>query len=93
MKDQLEKGMKMSKYAIVILAAAMLSSTASTAQERRGTAEQRAACAPDAFKLCSSYIPDPTKVENCLRLKKSDLSGPCRLVFEQNPGAVASTSK
>ncbi len=82
----------MSKFAIVLLAAAMLS-TASTAQERRGTAEQRAACAPDAFKLCSSYIPDPAKVENCLRLKISDLSGPCRLVFEQNLGAVASTRK
>jgi hypothetical protein len=83
----------MSKYAIVILGAAMLSSTASIAQESRGTAEQRAACTPDAFRLCSSYIPDPAKVESCLRLKKSDLRGPCRLVFEQNPGAVASTSK
>jgi hypothetical protein len=83
----------MSKCAIVILGAAMLSSTASIAQESRGTAEQRAACAPDAFRLCSSYIPDPANVESCLRLKKSDLRGPCRLVFEQNPGAVASTSK
>ncbi len=83
----------MSKSYIVILAAAMLSSTASTAQERHGTAGQRAACAPDAFMLCSSYIPDPSKIENCLRLKKSDLSGPCRLVFEQIPVAVASTSK
>jgi hypothetical protein len=83
----------MSKCAIVILGAAMLSSTVSIAQESRGTAEQRAACVPDAFRLCSSYIPDPAKVESCLRLKKSNLSGPCRLVFEQNPGAVASTSK
>jgi hypothetical protein len=83
----------MSKYAIVILGAAMLSSTTSIAQESRGTPEQTAACAPDAFRLCPTYIPDPAKVESCLRLKKSDLSGPCRLVFEQNPGAVASTNK
>jgi hypothetical protein len=37
--------------------------------------EQRAACAPDAFRLCAGYIPDPTRVEECLRQNKSDLSG------------------
>ena len=95
MKDQREKGTNMLKYkiAIVVLGAAVSASTASIAQESRGTAQQRAACAPDAFRLCASYIPDASRVESCLRLKKSELSGPCRLVFEQNPGAVASTSK
>jgi hypothetical protein len=81
------------KFAFVVLGAGVLSSTLSIAQDSRGTAAQRAACAPDAFRLCSSYISDASKVESCLRVKKSELTGPCRLVFEQNPGAVASTIK
>ena len=55
--------------------------------------EQRAACAPDAFRLCAGYIPDPTKVEQCLRQSKSELSDACRLVFEQGAGPMASRSK
>jgi hypothetical protein len=43
--------------------------------------EQRAGCAPDAFRLCA------------LRQNKSDLSDACRLVFEQSAGPVASRSK
>lgn len=53
------------------------------AQEDRGTAEQRAACTPDAFRLCAGYIPDATNVEACLRENKSGLSEACRAVFEQ----------
>ena len=73
--------------------ALLLCATAASAQDNRGTPEQRAACAPDAFRLCSSYIPDPTRVEHCLRQNKSDLSGACRSVFEQSAGPVASRSK
>ena len=72
---------------------AFASATAAGAQENRGTPEQRAACAPDAFRLCSSFIPDPSSVERCLRQNKSDLSGACRAVFEENPGPVASRSR
>jgi hypothetical protein len=60
-----------------------LSCTTAFAQENRGTAEQQAACAPDAFRLCSSYIPDPTEVAGCLRQRRSELSGSCRSVFDQ----------
>jgi len=55
--------------------------------------EQRAACAPDAFRLCAGYIPDPNRVEHCLTQNKSDLSDACRLVFEQSARLVASRSK
>jgi hypothetical protein len=48
---------------------------------------------PDAFRLCAGYIPDPTRVEHCLRQNKSDLSDACRSVFEQSAGPVASRSK
>jgi hypothetical protein len=48
---------------------------------------------PDAFRLCSSFIPDPASVEQCLRQNKSDLSDACRSVFEQSAGPVVSRSK
>jgi hypothetical protein len=71
----------------------MLCATTASAQENRGTLEQRAACTPDAFRLCSSFIPDPAGVEQCLRQNKSDLSDACRSVFEQSAGPVVSRSK
>lgn len=40
-------------------------------------------CTPDAFRLCPAYIPDPAKIENCLRHNMSNLSAGCRSVFEQ----------
>jgi hypothetical protein len=77
----------------IAVLAALLCATTASAQENRGTPEQRAACAPDAFRLCSSYILDPTRVEQCLRQNKSDLSDACRSVFEQSAGPVASRNK
>jgi hypothetical protein len=63
------------------------------AQENRGTSEQRVACAPDAFRLCVGYIPDPTRVEYCLRQNMSDLSDACRSVFEQSAGLLANKTQ
>jgi hypothetical protein len=77
----------------IAVAASFLCATSVFAQDNRGTPEQRAACAPDAFRLCASYIPDPTRVEHCLRQNKSDLSDACRSVFEQSAGPVASRVK
>ncbi|MBW7971452.1 hypothetical protein [Bradyrhizobium sp. BR 10289] len=67
-------------FAAVVVA---LGSAAASAQENQGTAEQRAACTPDAFRLCSAYIPDPAGVEACLRQRKPALSEACKAVFEQ----------
>ena len=69
--------------------AVMLCATTASAQENRGTPEQRAACAPDAFRFCVGYIPDPLRVENCLRQNMSDLSDACRSVFELSAGVLA----
>ena len=81
------------KTARIEVPALLLCATAASAQDNRGTPEQRAACAPDAFRHCSSYIPDPDRVEHCLRQNKSDLSDACRSVFEQSARPVASRSK
>jgi hypothetical protein len=77
----------------IAVLAALLCVTSASAQENRGTPEQRVACAADAFRLCAGYIPDPTRVEHCLRQNKSDLSDACRSVFEQSAGPMASRSK
>ena len=73
-----------------VVLAASLCAAAASAQENRGTPEQRAACAPDALRLCAGNIPDPTRVEQCLRQSKLDLSDACRLMFEQSTSQVAS---
>src|SRR3954452_23824687 len=72
--------------------AVLLCATTASAQENRGTPEQRAACAPDAFRLCIGYIPDSTGVEQCLRRNQSALSDACRSVFAQSVRPVASRS-
>ncbi len=71
------------RLAFIIIVAASFSNAVALAEENRGSPEQRAACAPDAFRLCSAYIPDATRVEGCLRQNKLDLSEACRSVFEQ----------
>jgi len=79
------------RIALVIVVATALGPAAAFAQENRGTAQQRAACMPDAFRLCSGYIPDAAGVEHCLRQNMTDLSAACRSVFEQ--GAVTQVSR
>jgi hypothetical protein len=63
----------------------LLCSAIASAAETRGTPEQQEACTPDAFRLCGQYIPNPAKVESCLRGSKPQLSAACRLVFEPAP--------
>jgi hypothetical protein len=86
---QPEKGSFMFKLTSVVVLAALFSNATAVAQENRGTAEQRAACAPDAFRLCPSYIPDATNVEACLRQRKSDLSYACRAIFDHAAEAAS----
>ncbi len=74
------------------LVAACICTTAALADED-GTPEQRAACTPDAFRLCSNYIPDADKVEGCLRRRKPDLSVACRSVFEHRAATASTGSK
>lgn len=53
------------------------------------TAEQREACTPDAFRLCSAEIPDEARVAQCMIANKSRLSGRCLASFHPaNAGQV-----
>jgi hypothetical protein len=53
------------------------------------TPEQEQACTGDAFRLCSSEIPDIGRVTACMVAKKSQLSPACRAQFRPDPSEAA----
>jgi len=56
------------------------------------TQEEQAACQPDAFRLCSSEIPDIDRVTACMVAKKSQLSPQCRAFFRSGPEPSAAAA-
>jgi hypothetical protein len=53
------------------------------------TPEQQQACTGDAFRLCSSEIPDVDRITACMIRNKTQLSPECRVQFGPPPGATA----
>ena len=53
------------------------------------TAEEQQACQGDAFRLCSSEIPDVDRVTACMIARKAELSPGCRVFFRSGPEPVA----
>jgi hypothetical protein len=72
-----------------VATAVAISLTSFAAHAVEATAEQRRACTPDAFRLCSSHIPNVEAITACMRAKKSELSPACKLVFDKAPTKVA----
>jgi len=72
-----------------VAAAVAISLTSFAAHAVEATAEQRRACTPDAFRLCSAHIPNVEAITACMRAKKSELSPACKLVFDKAPTKVA----
>ena len=56
------------------------------------TPEQEQACTSDAFRLCSSEIPNVDRVTACMVAKKSQLSPPCRAQFRGPEPSRASSA-
>jgi hypothetical protein len=75
MEDQIMGAIKLTGWMTVGLLAGVAPALA------QGTEAQRSACMPDAFRLCSSYIPDAGQVETCLRNAGPRLSSGCYVVF------------
>ena len=67
------------------LLATALALSISPAVAQTYTPEQEQACTGDAFRLCSSEIPDVGRVTACMVAKKSQLSPPCRAQFGPDP--------
>jgi hypothetical protein len=47
----------------------------------RGSEENRNACTPDVFRLCSKLIADATQITICLQQRARFLTPECRAVF------------
>jgi hypothetical protein len=78
--------------ALVLAVAASLSSLSSTSSFAF-SAEAQQMCTSDAFRLCSSEIPNIPKITACMIKHRSDLSTGCRAVMDrdmsQKPSKVA----
>jgi hypothetical protein len=59
-----------------------LTFASSPAAAQQWTPEQRAACEPDAMRLCQPYMPDVNRVRACMAHYRRYLSPACRAVFE-----------
>jgi len=73
------------RFKLALLLATGLTAALASGESRASTAEQQQACSPDAFRLCSSEIPDIERVTACMVRNKSQLSPQCRVFFR--PGA------
>jgi hypothetical protein len=51
------------------------------AAQEQGTEQARRVCTPDVFRLCTAFIPDPSRVTVCLQQNISNLTPACRLVM------------
>ena len=51
------------------------------AAAQQWTPKQRAACEPDAMRLCNRYISDIQSVSDCMSHYRRYLSPACRVVF------------
>jgi hypothetical protein len=67
---------------------AYLPAAAQQPQQPQGqwTPEQRAACEPDAMRLCNQYVPDVQRISACMAHYRRYLSPACRKVFESQRG-------
>ncbi len=69
---------------------AAIVSILSTGSSFAFSAEAQQMCTGDAFRLCSSEIPDIPKITACMMKHRSDLSAGCRAVMDKDLAKGAS---
>jgi hypothetical protein len=71
----------------IIAAAALvglaLAFAPSPAAAQQWSPDQRAACEPDAMRLCQQYMPDIDRIRACMVHYRRYLSPACRAVFDR----------
>ncbi len=72
-----------------IMTAALFSASMLPAIAWAYTAEQQQACTGDAFRLCSSEIPDIERFTACMAQHRAELSPPCQAQFAAPPDPAA----
>ena len=74
------------KAALALTIAASLGAMTST-QSFAYSAEAQQQCTGDAFRLCSSEIPNIPKITACMYKHRSELSAGCRAVMDRDLAA------
>jgi hypothetical protein len=69
---------------------AAIVSILSTGSSFAFSAEAQQMCTGDAFRLCSSEIPNIPKITACMKKHRSDLSAGCRTVMDKDLAKGAS---
>jgi len=72
------------RQAALVLAVAASFSALSTTSSFAFSAEAQQMCTSDAFRLCSSEIPNIPKITACMIKHRSDLSTGCRAVMDRD---------
>jgi hypothetical protein len=72
------------RQAGLILAVAASVSALSSTSSFAFSAEAQQMCTSDAFRLCSSDIPNIPKITACMIKHRSDLSAGCRTVMDRD---------
>jgi hypothetical protein len=75
---------KLAKAAALFVPLLVLGSTESFAL---GTKAERAACTPDAVRLCSQHFPNVGRVVSCMRSNRANLSEACRAAMDRHESA------
>jgi hypothetical protein len=70
---------------LALLLATGIAATLASGESHAYTAQQQQACMPDAFRLCSSEIPDIERVKACMVRNRAQLSPECRAFMHPSP--------
>jgi hypothetical protein len=79
------------RQAGLVLAFAVSISALSSTQGFAFSAEAQEMCTGDAFRLCSSEIPNIPKITACMYKNRSNLSAGCRAVMDRDLAAAKSS--
>ena len=74
------------KVSLALVFAASLSAVSSTSSFAF-SAEAQQMCSGDAFRLCSSEIPNIPKITACMIRQRASLSSGCRVVLDRDLAA------
>ena len=75
------------RQAGLVLAFTLAVSAVSSTQSFAFSSEAQAQCTGDAFRLCSSEIPNIPKITACMFKHKAELSAGCRAVMDKEVAA------
>ena len=75
------------RQAGLMLAVVLTVSAVSSSPSFAVSAEIRAACTPDVYRVCSDAIPSLSKITSCMVARRAQLSAPCRTLLDKEIAA------